>query len=354
MPVGTQATVKGVTAEELQGLGAEILLCNAYHLHLRPGEAVVRSHGGLHGFMHWPGPILTDSGGFQVFSLSPLRRISEEGVKFRSHLDGSERFIAPERAVEIQEALGTDVAMCLDECIPYPATRTYTEESTARTGRWAMRCRKALELSSRMALFGIVQGGMFQDLRRQSAEEMAGIGFDGYAIGGLSVGESSDDRLEMVEAALEKLPPDAPRYLMGVGSPEDLVTFIPMGIDLFDCVLPTRCARNGTLFTRWGRLDVRHAEHTGSTRPVDETCACYTCRNYSRAYLRHLYQAKEILAARLNTIHNLHYYMELIREIRQAMQEGRGVEFQKNFFRERSSVDSNCLSSKRGRKEGEA
>lgn len=335
MPVGTQATVKGMTPEELVELGVEIVLCNAYHLHLRPGEQVIRDLGGLHGFMNWTGPVLTDSGGFQVFSLSPLRRISEEGIAFRSHLDGSSLFLDPEGAVRLQRDLGSDVAMCLDECIPYGASDDYTRESTERTVRWALRCKKVLDESEGMALFGIVQGGGDPKLRAWSSRTLVEIGFDGYAIGGLSVGESSEERLEMVEAALTSLPKDAPRYLMGVGSPEDLVTFVPMGVDMFDCVLPTRCARNGLLFTRRGRLDIRHSEHSRCDLPIDEECCCYTCRHYSRAYLRHLYMSKEILAARLNTTHNLFYYMELVGQLREAIRTGRLVQFQRDFFRDR-------------------
>jgi queuine tRNA-ribosyltransferase len=323
MPVGTRATVKGLTPEELKGLGVEIVLCNTYHLHLRPGEEVIQGLGGIHRFMNWPGPILTDSGGFQVFSLSPFRRIREDGVVFRSHLDGSERFLSPEKAITIQRDLGADVAMCLDECIPYPVARTYAEESTARTTRWARRCKMALGDCTEMGLFGIVQGGTYGELRRRSAEELVEIGFDGYALGGLSVGEPLEERLDSVQEALEVLPVDSPRYLMGVGSPEDLLSFAFLGVDLFDCVLPTRCARNGLLFTRVGRLDIRHAEHAASRLPVDPDCDCYTCRNYTRAYLRHLYVSKEMLAARLNTIHNLHYYMRLMEEIREAIKGGR-------------------------------
>lgn len=322
MPVGTQATVKGLTPEELKTLGVQILLCNTYHLHLRPGEGAIGALGGLHRFMNWPGPILTDSGGFQVFSLSPFRRISEEGVLFRSHLDGSERFLSPEEAMRVQRTLGADIAMCLDECIPYPVSRPYAEESTARTSRWAARCKAVLGDSPGMALFGIVQGGTYRDLRRKSAEDLVRIGFDGYALGGLSVGEPLEERMVSVRDALEVLPMDCPRYLMGVGSPEDLVSFAFLGVDLFDCVLPTRCARNGLLFTHAGRLDIRHAEHARSQMPVDPNCQCYTCRNYTRAYLRHLYLSKEILSARLNTIHNLHYYMTLMTEIRKAIEGG--------------------------------
>lgn len=336
MPVGTQATVKGMTPEELRGVGVEILLCNAYHLHLRPGEQVIRDLGGVHGFMNWSGPVLTDSGGFQVFSLSPLRRISEEGIAFRSHVDGSWLFLDPEGAVRIQQELGADIAMCLDECIPYGAPQDYTRESTYRTIRWAVRCKEAVGDSKGMALFGIVQGGIYPELRKKSSNALVGIGFDGYAIGGLSVGESPSERVEMVQAALEDLPIEAPRYLMGVGSPEDLVTFVPMGVDMFDCVLPTRCGRNGLLFTRRGRLDIRHAEHARSDLPIDESCGCYTCRHYSRAYLRHLYMCREILASRLNTTHNLFYYMELVRELREAIQEGRLLHYQRDFFRDRA------------------
>jgi queuine tRNA-ribosyltransferase len=332
MPVGTQAAVKALTPEELKEAGVEIILCNTYHLHLRPGEEVIQTLGGLHRFMHWDGPILTDSGGFQVFSLSPLRRIEEEGIVFRSHIDGSEHFLSPERAMEIQMAIGADVAMCLDECIPYGATRSYASESTARTHRWALRCREALGEATEMALFGIVQGGVYEDLRRWSAQELVGIGLDGYAIGGLAVGESPEVRRELVEMTLLYLPEDSPRYLMGVGLPEDLVLFAPMGVDLFDCVVPTRCARNGLLFTRFGKVDIRHAVHARSKAPVDETCQCYTCRNYCRAYLRHLYQCKEILAARLNTLHNIHFYMELMRGIREAIAKGEVRDFQRRFM----------------------
>jgi queuine tRNA-ribosyltransferase len=343
MPVGTQGTVKGMTPEELEALGVEVILCNTYHLHLRPGEEVIGRLGGLHAFMHWTGPILTDSGGFQVFSLSPLRRISDEGIHFRSHVDGSEHFFSPEEAIRIQRALGTDVAMCLDECIPYPASRSYVEKSTARTRRWALRCKEALDTAAGMALFGIVQGGTFRDLRRESAEGLVEVGFHGYGIGGLSVGEPLEERMEMVEAALEALPSESPRYLMGVGTPEDLVTFIPMGVDLFDCVIPTRCARNGLLFTRFGRVDIRHAAHRCSERPIDDGCGCYTCRHYSRAYLRHLYMAKELLAARLHTLHNLHYYMDLVREIRKAIECARLRAFQRAFFQEWSVEDVHAL-----------
>ena len=332
MPVGTQATVKGMTPEELKAMGADVLLCNMYHLHLRPGEDVIAELGGLHRFMNWDGPILTDSGGFQVFSLSSLRKITEDGIRFRSHLNGDECFLSPEGAVRIQQDLGADIIMCLDECIPHHATPSYVKESTDRTSRWAVRCRDARGDDSGSLLFGIVQGGMDADLRKKSAEDLLEIGFDGYALGGLSVGESAQERLAVSKAALGHLPEDKPRYLMGVGAPEDLVTFPFMGVDLFDCVIPTRCARNGLLFTKKGKLDVRHAEHARSDLPPDESCGCYTCRNYSRAYLRHLYMSKEILAARLNTLHNLHFYMDLMREVRSAIEEDRVEEFRASFF----------------------
>lgn len=340
IPVGTQATVKGMSPDELKKLRIQIILCNAYHLHLRPGEKVVKELGGLHRFMNWPGPILTDSGGYQVFSLAPLRRITEEGVFFRSHLDGTPLFLRPEDAMRIQMDLGVDLAMCLDECIPHDVSREYAEESTNRTLRWALRCKNSMgEGSGGMSLFGIVQGGLFPELRLRSAQELVQIGFHGYAIGGLSVGESQAQREEMVQTALEVLPEDAPRYLMGVGSPEELVKFVSMGVDMFDCVLPTRCARNGLLFTRKGKLDIRHAQNARSELPIEESCGCYTCTHYSRAYLRHLYMSKEILAARLNTLHNLFYYSQLMQELQRAIREGRLFEYQRDFFRQRISEE---------------
>lgn len=351
MPVGTQATVKAMTPEELEDLGVEIILCNAYHLHLRPGVEIIRELGGLHGFMNWKGPILTDSGGFQVFSLTPLRRISEEGITFRSHVDGELLFLDPESAVRIQYELGADIAMCLDECIPYGASPQYMRESTMRTIRWASRSKAAASSFQGMALFGIVQGGTDLDLRRKSAEALVEMEFHGYAIGGLAVGESLQERVEMVEAALEVLPEDRPRYLMGIGLPEDLVTFVGMGGDMFDCVVPTRCARTGLLFTHGGRLDIRHSEHSRSNKPVDELCACYTCRNYTRAYLRHLHLCKEILGVRLNTIHNLHYYMELMTELRRAIEENRLAQYKRDFFNNRETGDSDA--NHLMRKEGE-
>jgi queuine tRNA-ribosyltransferase len=334
MPVGTQGTVKSLTPEDLREIGAEVILANTYHLYLRPGHERIRRLGGLHRFMHWEYPILTDSGGYQVFSLGALRKISVEGVSFRSHLDGSSHFLTPESAVEIQEALGSDIAMCLDECTPYPVTPEEARRSLELTRDWARRCRRVHQSESQ-ALFGIVQGSVFQDLRRESAEAIMEIGFDGYALGGLSVGEPSEERLEVIEATLPLLPVDRPRYLMGLGTPEDLVEGVARGADLFDCVLPTRNARNGMLFTRQGKVIIKNAVYADDPQPVDPECACYTCRNYSRAYLRHLYLAQELLSYRLNTWHNLHYFMELMADIRQAVAEDRFREFKNNFYQQR-------------------
>ena len=322
MPVGTQATVKGMTPEELEGLGAGIILANTYHLYLRPGHDRVRRCGGLHPFMHWNRPLLTDSGGFQVFSLNSLVKVSREGVEFQSHLDGSRHFIGPEKAVEIQEALGADIIMCLDECTPYPATRETAERSMQITLEWAKRCREAGR-GAEQALFGIVQGGMYPDLRAESAEALIKIGFDGYALGGLSVGEDKETMFGVVAHAAPLLPEDRPRYLMGVGLVEDILEAVQQGVDMFDCVLPTRNARNGALFTRAGKIVIKNAKYADDPLPLDPGCSCYTCRHYTRAYLRHLYLAEEILALRLNTIHNLHYYLQFMRDLRQALREGR-------------------------------
>jgi queuine tRNA-ribosyltransferase len=334
MAVGTQGTVKSLTPEDLRELGAEVVLANTYHLYLRPGHERIRRLGGLHRFMHWDYPILTDSGGYQVFSLGALRKISAEGVSFRSHLDGSSHFLTPESAVEIQEALGSDMAMCLDECTPYPVTPEEARRSLELTRDWARRCRRA-HRSESQALFGIVQGSVFQDLRRESAEGIMKIGFEGYALGGLSVGEPPGERLEVIEATLPLLPSDQPRYLMGLGTPEDLVEGVARGADLFDCVLPTRNARNGMLFTRQGKVVIKNAVYADDPQPLDPECACYTCRNYSRAYLRHLYLAKELLSYRLNTWHNLYYFMELMGNIRQAVADDRFMEFKNNFYQQR-------------------
>jgi len=333
MPVGTQATVKGMTPEELRALGVEVVLANAYHLHLRPGAEVIADLGGLHRFMHWDGPILTDSGGFQVFSLSQLRRLSEEGVSFRSHLDGSAQSLTPETAVAIQLKLGSDMAMCLDDCTAYPASREEAEISMELSLRWAERCQAAWERESagRGVLFGIVQGSVYPELRRRSAEATVSLGFPGYAVGGLSVGEPKEEMLAAAEVALSALPQDGPRYLMGVGAPEDLVEGVRLGADMFDCVMPTRNARNGMLFTERGRVVIKNARYVRDGCPVEEGCGCYTCRNFSRAYLRHLYLAREILAMRLCTLHNLSYYMRLMSQIRRAVAEGCFESFARRF-----------------------
>jgi len=334
MPVGTQATVKGVTPEELETLGAQIILGNTYHLFIRPGHTLIREFGGLHGFMHWDKPILTDSGGFQIFSLQELAKISEQGAEFRSHLDGKKLFLSPEDAVHVQEALGADIMMVLDTCIPYPADREEAEKATALTGRWARRCRQARSDTGQL-LFGIVQGGMYPDLRRQAVEELVDIGFDGYALGGLSVGEPKELMMEMLGETVPSLPTDFPVYLMGVGTPEDLVEGVRRGVDMFDCVMPTRNARNGMLFTSSGRLVIKNSRYRDDHRPVDEQCNCYTCRHYSRAYLRHLFQSRELLACQLNSIHNLHYYCSLMADIRTAIIEDRFADFRKAFYKQR-------------------
>ncbi len=331
MPVGTQATVKAVTVENLKDIGAGIILGNTYHLFVRPGHQLIKEFGGLHSFMNWDGAILTDSGGFQIFSLKELAKISEDGAAFRSHLDGSPLFLSPEDAIEVQQALGSDIMMCLDTCIPYPATRDETVRSTALTGRWARRCRSA-QTSRDQLLFGIVQGGMYPELRRESAETLVDIGFDGYAIGGLSVGESKDQMHDMTEETVEHLPDNYAVYLMGVGTPEDLVEGVWRGVDMFDCVMPTRNARNGTLFTSTGKLVIKNARYREDKGPVDSSCSCYTCRNYSRAYLRHLFVSREILAYHLNTIHNLHYYVSLMSGIREAIENDRYRAFRDDFY----------------------
>ena len=330
MPVGTQATVKGITPENLEELGAQIILANTYHLFVRPGHELIRDLGGLHRFMNWNGPILTDSGGFQIFSLRDLAKISEEGATFKSHLDGSMLFLSPEKVVAVQEALGSDIMMCLDTCIPYPADRQEAFEATKLTGRWAKRSRAAHK--NNLLLFGIVQGGMYEDLRKMAVDELLEIGFDGYALGGLSVGEPIELMREMTEKSAALLPPDYPRYLMGVGTPQDLVESVYRGIDMFDCVMPTRNARNGMLFTSGGRLVIKNAQYRDDPRPIDELCDCYTCRNYSRAYLRHLYMAREILSSHLNTVHNLHYFVNLMAGIRRAIEEDRFEIFRKEFY----------------------
>jgi queuine tRNA-ribosyltransferase len=334
MPVGTRATVKTMTPEDLKTVGAEIILSNTYHLYLRPGHELIRKLGGLHRFMGWDRPILTDSGGYQVFSHSELRKISEEGVRFQSHLDGSYHFLTPESATGIQEALGADIIMCFDECAPYPSTYDYVLGSTEMTLRWALRCKQAKSRADQ-ALFGIVQGGMYRDLRERCAGELAEIGFDGYAIGGLSVGETKPLMYEVTEYTADALPVDRPRYLMGVGTPEDLVEGVALGVDMFDCVMPTRNARTGTLFTSFGKLVIRNAQYSEDERPVDPECGCYTCRNFSRAYLRHLFMSGEILALRLNTLHNLSYYLELMRGIRLSIEQDSFLQFKQRFYSKR-------------------
>lgn len=330
IPVGTQATVKAMTPEELRDLGAEIILSNTYHLYLRPGHERIRRLGGLHRFMHWEHPLLTDSGGFQVFSLNSLVKVSEEGVEFKSHLDGSRHFITPEKAIAIQEALGADIIMCLDECTPYPASHEEAECSLQRTLKWSRRCRES-HRASHQALFGIVQGGMYSDLRQKGVEVLVEIGFDGYALGGLSVGENKESMARVIGETAPLLPENLPRYVMGLGMPGDMIEAVREGVDMFDCVLPTRNARNGMLFTRSGKMAIKNAKYAEDPSPIEPGCPCYTCRNYSRAYLRHLYFAEEILAFRLNTIHNLHFYLTFMREMRQAIAEDRLDGFIQDF-----------------------
>ncbi|MGW8287768.1 MAG: tRNA guanosine(34) transglycosylase Tgt [Desulfobulbales bacterium] len=331
MPVGTQATVKATTPENLVELGAEIILANTYHLFLRPGHELIRELGGLHRFMNWDHPILTDSGGFQIFSLRELAKITEEGAAFKSHLDGSSLFLSPEDAIAVQEALGSDIMMCLDTCIPYPADRDETLAATELTSRWANRSRAAQKQTGQL-LFGIVQGGMYPDLRALAVEQLLDIGFDGYALGGLSVGESRELMLEITEHTARLLPQEYPIYLMGVGTPEDLVESVYRGVDMFDCVMPTRNARNGMLFTSRGRVVIKNSRYNNDPRPPDESCGCYTCRNYSRAYLRHLYMSREILAYHLNTIHNLYYFVGLMRSMRKAIEDDTFLQFRNNFY----------------------
>jgi len=350
LPVGTQGTVKSLTPEELTEVGAQVILSNTYHLYFRPGHEVIQRLGGLHTFIHWDRPILTDSGGYQIFSLRALRKISEEGVTFQSHLDGSLHTLTPEKIMDIQRRLGSDIAMVLDECIPYPSTYGYAKESIGLTTRWAKRCLEDRREND-PALFAIVQGGVYQDLREESAKDLVPLNFDGYAIGGLSVGEPKDAMRDVLESTAPLLPEQAPRYLMGVGTPQDILEAVRLGIDLFDCVLPTRNARNGTLFTSSGKLSIKQAQHAEDGRPVDEQCGCYTCRHYSRAYLRHLYLAREILSSRLNTIHNLYYYMELVAKIRKAVLEGRFLDFTREHHSMRSEAENS--SNREPNREGE-
>lgn len=352
MPVGTQGTVKTATPEELIDAGAQIILSNTYHLYLRPGEQLVKEAGGLHNFMHWNKPILTDSGGYQVFSMSRLRKITEDGVEFQSHIDGSRHFMTPEKCMQIQHDLGADIIMAFDECIPYPSEKDYADQSMQMTTTWAKRCQGEHEKLSKVgaqfiapdttgfdksnpynqALFGIVQGGMYQDLRVESAKQLVDLNFPGYAIGGLSVGEPKPVMYEMIETVEPYLPKEKPRYLMGVGTPEDIFEAVERGVDMFDCVMPTRNGRTGTVFTRLGRLVIRNAQYAHDFIPLDETCDCYTCRNYTRAYIRHLINVEEILGLRLTTLHNLHFLLQIMVKIRSAIRENRLTEFKKEFL----------------------
>lgn len=332
MPVGTQASVKGISPDELRALNAGIILSNTYHLYLRPGHELIREAGGLHRFMNWDGAVLTDSGGFQVFSLSKLRKITEEGVQFRSHIDGSKHFLSPEKVMEIETALGADIIMAFDECAPYPADYEYTKKSMYRTSRWAERCLKAHTQTQQQALFGIVQGGMYADLRKISARDLVSLDFPGYGIGGLSVGEPAELMYRMLEETVPVLPENKPRYLMGVGSPDYLIEGAIRGIDMFDCVLPTRIGRNGTVMTSKGRVIVRDAKYSRDFTPMDEECSCFACRNHTKAYVRHLLKAGEMYGLRLTTIHNLSFLTNLMKSIRCAILEDRLLDFRKEFY----------------------
>lgn len=334
MPVGTYGTVKTMTPEELRELGAQIILGNVYHLFLRPGVELIAQLGGLSRFMNWPGPILTDSGGYQIFSLAQFRKISEDGVLFRSHLNGDQHFLTPEKVVQLQEALKVDIMMCLDECPPFPCPEKEVRRAADLTFRWAVRSLRVWN-RDQAALFAIVQGGMFPEWRREQAQALAELDFSGYALGGLSVGEDKDTTFAMIEATVPELPPEKPRYLMGMGLPEDLVEGVARGVDLFDCVIPTRNARNGQVFTDTGVLMLRNSVFARDARPISETCRCYTCRHYSRAYLRHLFMCREILAYRLLTLHNLYYYLDLMARIRQAIAAGRFAAFRQEFYQKR-------------------
>jgi len=337
MPVGTYGSVKSLTAEELTGIGAQIILGNTFHLMLRPGMEVVKTHGDLHDFMHWDKPILTDSGGFQVFSLGAMRKITEAGVTFKSPINGSKIFMGPEESMQVQRDLGSDIVMIFDECTPYPATVQEAADSMRLSLRWAERSKKA-HSDNPSALFGIVQGGMYEHLRQESIDGLIDIGFDGYAIGGLSVGEPKEEMMAALDVVHPKMPKDKPRYLMGVGTPEDLVEAVRRGIDMFDCVMPTRNARNGHLFTTTGVIKIRNSQYEFDTKPLDECCACYTCQNYSRSYLRHLDKCKEMLGPRLNTIHNLYYYLKLMQDMRDAIEGNTFEEFVKQFYQLRSKT----------------
>lgn len=330
MPVGTQGIVKATSPRDLKEMGVRIILANAYHLYLRPGDALIQEMGGIHRFAGWNGAVLTDSGGYQIFSLGVLREIREDGVLFQSHIDGSRHFLTPEKVIRIQENIGADIIMCLDECIPYPSSYEYTKSSVGLTSRWARRCKEAKKPDDSM-LFGIVQGGFYKDLRLKSAQELIDIDFNGYALGGLSVGEPKSIMWEMIDTVVDVLPPNKPKYLMGVGFPEDIVEGVYRGIDMFDCVIPTRHARNGSLFTREGRINIKHARYTNDESPIDERCTCYTCRTFSRAYLRHLFVSHELSSYFLNTVHNIFYYNNLLKTIREALQTGSFEAFYEQF-----------------------
>lgn len=332
MPVGTAATVKAMRPEQVEETGAEIILSNTYHLYLRPGHEIVREAGGLHRFMNWNKSILTDSGGFQVFSLGAMRKISEEGVQFRSHIDGSKHMLTPEKSMEIQNALGSDIIMAFDECAPYPADRQYVKDSLERTTRWLKRCKDYHKNTEKQSLFGIMQGGMYADLRKQSAEEIVELDLPGYAIGGLSVGEPKSLMYEMLDGCVDYLPKEKPRYLMGVGSPDCLFEGVERGIDMFDCVLPTRIARHGMAMTSVGRVNIKNAKYERDFTALDPNCDCYTCRNYSRAYLRHLFKADEILSSMLMTNHNIHFLVNTMKNIRKSIEEDRFLEYKKEFY----------------------
>lgn len=332
MPVGTAGTVKAMKPEEVRDMGAQIILGNTYHLYLRPGHEVVKAAGGLHKFMNWERAILTDSGGFQVFSLGAMRKISEEGVEFRSHIDGSKHMLSPEKSMEIQNALGSDIMMAFDECAPYPADRDYVKNSLERTTRWLKRCKEYHKNTEQQSLFGIMQGGMYKDLRKQSAEEIVELDLPGYAIGGLSVGEPKEIMYEVMDDCVDYLPADKPRYLMGVGSPDCLFEGVERGIDMFDCVLPTRIARHGMAMTSQGRVNIKNAKYERDFTPLDSSCDCYTCRNYSKAYLRHLFKSDEILSSMLMTTHNLHFLVNTMAGIRKAIEEDRFLEYKKEFY----------------------
>ena len=333
MPVGTQATVKSMTPEELKEVGAQIILANTYHLFLRPGHELIKEAGGLHEFMHWDRPILTDSGGFQVFSLGALRTISEEGVEFRSHLDGSKQFLSPEKAMEVENALGADIIMAFDECCPYPSTYEYTKKSMERTTRWAKRCKEAHNRKEEQGLFGIIQGGFYKDLRKQSAEDLIKLDFPGYAIGGISVGEPKEEFLDILNYTAPLMPENKPRYLMGVGTPDYLVEAAIAGIDMCDCVIPTRLARHGTAFTSKGKIVVRNASYERDFNPLDDECDCYTCKNYTRAYIRHLVKTNEILGIRLLSIHNIKFLTNLMDKVRIEIERDNLGSFRKEFYR---------------------